>query len=379
MFAAEPPSMTMPWTWSPGRSCWRSRPRATWETVIASSALTPSHGAAEAWASLPVKVTSKWSTARHGRSRRSLGPGVDHHRGVHVVEEAGVDQVDLAAAALLGGRAEQRHGQVELVGDGGQPDGRAQRGRGDDVVAAGVAHVGQRVVLGAEAPRAAIRTRAVARNAVGRPATPRSTSKPAGLGGGGDRLGALELLVAQLGVGVHEVAELDEVAAGVAHGPGRASPGLIRSTATTSPALTESPGVDVDAHDHAARSAFTEFSIFIASRMTIGLAGLDLLAHRDDHLDDRALHGHRDLARAAAHDAGVVLAARLGRGARGRPRPSSPGSGIHSATVTRRPLTSAVTSLRTRPSPTDTTGWRTRGQAREVEGLLDPVGRVGAR
>ena len=66
------------------------------------------------------------------------GQGVHHHRGVHVVEVAGVDEVDLAAAALLRGRAEQDDGEVELVGDGGQTDGGAERRRGDDVVAARV-------------------------------------------------------------------------------------------------------------------------------------------------------------------------------------------------------------------------------------------------
>ena len=56
MLAASPPSVTMPWTWSPGGSCWRSRPRATWAMAMASPALIPCHGAAEAWALLPVKV-----------------------------------------------------------------------------------------------------------------------------------------------------------------------------------------------------------------------------------------------------------------------------------------------------------------------------------
>ena len=73
--AAPPPRVITPCTWSPGGSCWRSRPRATWEIVIASSALTPSQGAAEAWASLPPKKTSKWATARHEPVRRSTGQG----------------------------------------------------------------------------------------------------------------------------------------------------------------------------------------------------------------------------------------------------------------------------------------------------------------
>ena len=41
MLAADPPSRTTPWNWSPGRSCWRSSPSATWEMVSASRALRP--------------------------------------------------------------------------------------------------------------------------------------------------------------------------------------------------------------------------------------------------------------------------------------------------------------------------------------------------
>ena len=48
---------------------------ATWAMVMASPALTPSQGAAEAWADLPVKVTSKWDTARQVPSSRSSGQG----------------------------------------------------------------------------------------------------------------------------------------------------------------------------------------------------------------------------------------------------------------------------------------------------------------
>ena len=47
------------------------------------------------------------------------------------------------------GRAEDAHGQSELVGHGRQGEPGADGGRRDDVVAAGVAHAGQRVVFGA--------------------------------------------------------------------------------------------------------------------------------------------------------------------------------------------------------------------------------------
>ena len=48
------------------------------------------------------------------------------------------------------GVPEDAHGEPELVRHGGQGEAGADRGRGDDVVPAGVAHVGQRVVLGAD-------------------------------------------------------------------------------------------------------------------------------------------------------------------------------------------------------------------------------------
>ena len=48
---------------------------ATWATVSASCALMPSHGAAEAWASRPVKRTSKCATARQVPVSRSDGHG----------------------------------------------------------------------------------------------------------------------------------------------------------------------------------------------------------------------------------------------------------------------------------------------------------------
>ena len=76
----------------------------------------PLPGAAEAWAVRPVKATSKWETARQVASRRSVGPRVDHHRRVDVVEDAGVEHEHLAAAALLGRRAEHPDGEAELVG-----------------------------------------------------------------------------------------------------------------------------------------------------------------------------------------------------------------------------------------------------------------------
>lgn len=75
--------------------------------------------------------------------------GMDHRR-VQAVERAALQHDDLAAAALLGRGAEHRDGQAEVVSARREGAGGADRGRGDDVVLAGVSESGQRVVLGAD-------------------------------------------------------------------------------------------------------------------------------------------------------------------------------------------------------------------------------------
>ena len=79
--------------------------------------------------------------------------GVHHHRRVDAVEGAALEHQDLAAAALLGRRAEHLHGQPEVVGERGEREAGAGGRGGDDVVAARVADPGQGVVLGADARR----------------------------------------------------------------------------------------------------------------------------------------------------------------------------------------------------------------------------------
>jgi hypothetical protein len=80
------------------------------------------------------------------------GRRMNHQRQVELVERAALEHQDLSAgvADLFGRSAENVHGQIERVGDGGQPDCRADGGRRDDVVAAGVPDAGQAVVLGAQ-------------------------------------------------------------------------------------------------------------------------------------------------------------------------------------------------------------------------------------
>ena len=80
----------------------------------------------------------------------SVGPRVDHHRRVDAVEGARVDEPQLAATGLLGGRAQDGDAQAELLGHGSEREARADAGRRDDVVAAGMPDLGQRVVLDAD-------------------------------------------------------------------------------------------------------------------------------------------------------------------------------------------------------------------------------------
>src|SRR6185295_18664030 len=73
---------------------------------------------------------------------------VDHHRAVHVLEHARLDELDLPAAALLGGGADHLDAALRELGPHrGEGRARAGAGGGDDVVAARVPDAGQRVVL----------------------------------------------------------------------------------------------------------------------------------------------------------------------------------------------------------------------------------------
>ena len=87
---------------------------------------------------------------RQHRRRDHVGhAGMDHHRRADVLEGAGLDQLDLAAAALLGRRAEHAHGAGDAVLLQRRRDAEPGRdaGGGDQVVPAGVADQRQRVVL----------------------------------------------------------------------------------------------------------------------------------------------------------------------------------------------------------------------------------------
>ena len=73
---------------------------------------------------------------------------MDHHRDVHVVESAGADERDLAAAALLRGRADRGDAPRKLVDHLAYRDGGGRADHRDEVVPAAVPEVGERVVFG---------------------------------------------------------------------------------------------------------------------------------------------------------------------------------------------------------------------------------------
>src|SRR5439155_1889211 len=75
---------------------------------------------------------------------------VHHHGRVRVREDAALEELDLAAAALLGGGADDAHREADVIGDARGGDARADGDGGDQVVPAGVADAGEAVVLGAQ-------------------------------------------------------------------------------------------------------------------------------------------------------------------------------------------------------------------------------------
>ena len=73
--------------------------------------------------------------------------GMDHHRNVGVGKRASFEEDDLAATPLLGRRAEDGDASAECFRERRHRQPRPEPGRGDDVVTAAVADVGQCVVL----------------------------------------------------------------------------------------------------------------------------------------------------------------------------------------------------------------------------------------
>src|SRR5262245_18461340 len=72
---------------------------------------------------------------------------MEHHRRVDAVERARLEQLDLPAAAFLGRRPEQKDLTVELIRDRREPEERAYGAARDQIVAARVPDLRQRIVL----------------------------------------------------------------------------------------------------------------------------------------------------------------------------------------------------------------------------------------
>ena len=81
---------------------------------------------------------------------------MDHHRQVDVVEGAPADHELLAATPLFGGCAEDCDTTAERLGDLGDGQPGTKTGGADDVVPAGVADTGKRVVLAQHGDRWAV-------------------------------------------------------------------------------------------------------------------------------------------------------------------------------------------------------------------------------
>ena len=143
-------------------------------------------------------------------------PGMHHHRHGDVVERPGLQHQCLAAAGLLGGSSQQRHRQAQVVGHLGQRQRGAHRRRGDDVVAARVADLGQRVVFGADPDDQRSAAEVGAKGGV--QARGGRGDLETALGDQRLRLGAAAVFVErQLRLGVDGVGQLDQIAATAPH------------------------------------------------------------------------------------------------------------------------------------------------------------------
>ncbi len=133
--------------------------------------------------------------------------------GIEAGEQAVVDHDLLATPPLLGGRAQEHDLAGQLVGDGGQGEGRGDTRGGHRVVAAAVAQPGQGVVLGEDPDT---RAGALAATREGGPDGGRQAARrmlhgePALAQDVGDPGRGLDLLEGRLRVGVDAMRQLDD-------------------------------------------------------------------------------------------------------------------------------------------------------------------------
>jgi hypothetical protein len=182
-----------------------------YRSTIASSAFLPSHGSALACARVPVKGD------RHLDDGEAVDLGavrvrrVDLEARVDIGEGAGVDEVHLPAAGLLGGGADEADLAAEVAAQ--RPSRRHRRPgarRAHEVVPAAVADLGKGVVLAGEShdrPRAAPRPARHERRVEA--ADRRGHLKAVALEQLGRPARRLVLLECQLGSRVHPMRQLE--------------------------------------------------------------------------------------------------------------------------------------------------------------------------
>ena len=216
-----------------GRSCWRHRPTELNSRIIASSAFLPFHGSDDG-----VRLEAVEDDVDVLRRERvaldvAAVARVVQQRGVEALEQAVVDHDLLAAAPLLGRRAEEHDLAGQLVGDRRQRDRRADPRRGHRVVAAAVAEPGQRVVLGEDPdPRAVarrVRRERRPRTAVARLPAGCSTAKPWRASASATQAAAWCSSKAGSGFGVDPVRQVEDLVAGGLDGRGERAPSSRRT------------------------------------------------------------------------------------------------------------------------------------------------------
>jgi len=103
-------------------NCCRRRRSPLGRLSNASSAFTPTQGRAAACA-LFLRMSRRSDRPRDRVRRVVRGEGVHHHRGVDVIEVAGVDEVNLAPAPSLTEVPSRVTVNVQFVGDRAETDG----------------------------------------------------------------------------------------------------------------------------------------------------------------------------------------------------------------------------------------------------------------
>ena len=112
--AAPPPRVITPWTWSPGGSCWRRRPRATWEIGHGIEGVHAFPGGGRRMGLPAGEVHIEVGDGQAGGGQAFSRPRVDHHGGVHALEGAPFQHEDLASTALFGRGAQHAHLQTPI-------------------------------------------------------------------------------------------------------------------------------------------------------------------------------------------------------------------------------------------------------------------------